>query len=372
MSTIIQWFTTLSLVFGGCCSNAVTLEQLTSEYPQAGSLITLFQFVLISLNGLRKNVIWTSHGPRFRTRRIPLTRYIVMVALHYTISLLNNAAFAYHIPMAVHVIFRSSGLVISMLLGWITSGKKYNVAQVLSVVVVSVGVALTTFSASPSHVASAEAVDARTYALGIGILLLALFLAGFLGLAQERTYFRYAHGGDPNVPIWQESMFYLHFMALPMFYSVRADLSAQIRALNAAAPLSLSISLPHVIPPTMTIGPGLLPFKVFVTSRQPVFWLKLPIPAPYVPLVLNTATQLICSMGVNKLTTTVSSLTVTLILVVRKAVSLILSVMGFGNSRGPVDIVMLLSGAGLVMLGTVGYAFGSSLSKREATRRKRD
>lgn len=108
-------------------SNAITLELLTSEYPHAGSLITFFQFLVISIHGLPKHVAWTRHGPRFKPRRIPLTPYVIQVALFYCISLLNNAAFAYRIPMAVHIIFRSGGLIITMILGCIVVGKRYAV-----------------------------------------------------------------------------------------------------------------------------------------------------------------------------------------------------------------------------------------------------
>jgi len=124
LSLISSWTTTLSLIFGGCCSNAITLEQLTLEYPNVGSVLTLFQFLLISLHGLPKFIVWTKFGPRFRPRRVPLTYYLLQVALFYFVSLLNNAAFAYRIPMAVHIIFRSGGLIISLILGWLISRKR--------------------------------------------------------------------------------------------------------------------------------------------------------------------------------------------------------------------------------------------------------
>ena len=124
LSTVSDWILTFSLIFGGCCSNAITLEQLTLQNPNAGSVITFFQFFVISLYGLPKFLVWTRYGPRLRPRRVPLLMYLAQVVLFYLVSYLNNVAFAYHIPMAVHIIFRSAGLIISMLLGWIISKKR--------------------------------------------------------------------------------------------------------------------------------------------------------------------------------------------------------------------------------------------------------
>ena len=126
------------------------MEQLTREHPRSGSLITFAQFVLISLHGLPKFLVfapldspsstssnssssappaarkwWTRVPvPRLRPRRTPLAPYLAQVALFYAVSLLNNAAFGYAIPMSVHIIFRSGGLVISMLMGWLFAGKR--------------------------------------------------------------------------------------------------------------------------------------------------------------------------------------------------------------------------------------------------------
>ena len=88
------------------------------------------------------------------------------------------------------------------------------------------------------------------------------------------------------------------------------------------------------------------------------------------------------------LTTRVSALTVTLVLVVRKATSLVLSVKGgvlwrgvarlFGGVGGGVgkkyqDVngTMLWTGAALVMLGTVGYTLGTA-KRTEKTRTKEE
>ena len=109
-------------------STALTLERVTSEYPKSGSLITFSQFFLVSLHGLAKFVTFTRGPlclpvPRLLPRRIPFIRYLTHVGLFYFLSLFNNLAFGYGIPMPVHIIFRSGGLVVSMLMGWSVSGK---------------------------------------------------------------------------------------------------------------------------------------------------------------------------------------------------------------------------------------------------------
>ncbi|KAG5651682.1 hypothetical protein H0H81_007843, partial [Sphagnurus paluster] len=335
--------------------NALTLEQLTSEYTHAGSLITFFQFLLISLYGLPKHTTWTRTGPRFKQRRIPLKPYVIQVALFYGISLLNNAAFAYEIPMPVHIIFRSGGLVVSMLLGWIVAGKRYTWRQVFAVVLVTLGVVFTTLSASKpaSTTSNTNKTEAHTYtyATGIALLAFALLLSGFLGLVQDWTYSKYGRPtSHPSAsekqtdtsPAWQESMFYLHFLALPMFLSMRTNLATQLAAVHAGPRLSLRLP-----------------------STKHASISSVSIPHAYLPLLLNTLTQLLCVAGVHRLTTRVSALSVTLVLVVRKAVSLVLSVL-MGGAGKKVRPGMLWGGAVMVLVGTVVYSVGSrSPSKQE-------
>lgn len=227
-----------------------------------------------------------------------------------------------------------------MLFGWILAGKKYTAMQVESVMLVTTGVALTTLSASSAATAPTEDItNAYTYATGIAILSLALLLSGLLGLVQDWTYTTY--GRRTSKPPWRESMFYLHFLSLPMFFFIWGDISSQLRDIHS--------------PPSP---------KLFFN-----------IPTVYIPLALNTLTQLVCVAGVNRLTTRVSALTVTLVLVVRKATSLVLSIMGDGfvvkyaarammgddhkTKRVEVDERMMWTGAVLVMMGTIGYTIAS-------------
>ncbi|KAF8529227.1 UAA-domain-containing protein [Hysterangium stoloniferum] len=490
-STAIEWFTTLGLVFGGCCSNAWALEILTSQNPHAGSLVTFAQFLLVSLYGLRKqlttsaeddareildrkklldnlakdvittsplisvkraddlrdrtgklslelesldsldspgNVFMLVHGGdiptpplvaertysillaiyareepkteyyqlkrsltvdhsdcsvvvspapppskrrwspwdtpstmmrlRFKKRKIPISHWAVQVVLFFISSMLNNAAFGYDVPMSVHIIFRSGGLVVNMLMGWLIGGRKYNITQILSVFLVTAGVACTTLSASnppPDQVGMAS--SARSYLTGIVILTLALVISGLMGLSQDKTYARYGRGD------WEESMFYLHFLALPGFSLVWRDIVRQVRTVHSSVRVEVGLEIIAV------------PLRRFlqresVMGSWPNAWILrhiwkrgIVIPSFYIPLAVNVMTQLLCVSGVNRLTSRVSSLTVTLVLVVRKAVSLGISVVVLRRGQG--EGGLLWTGAGLVLVGTIGYTVGTSGRRRE-------
>ena len=154
-------------------------------------------------------------------------------------------------------------------------------------------------------------------------------------------------------------MFYIHALALPMFSFLGTDLLAQVRTVHAGPRTELSLqsaaqgayalmAVPYTRLTTSQLPPlPILPF------RTP----SLQIPAFYIPLAVNVLTQLFCVAGVNRLTARVSSLSVTLVLVVRKAVSLAISVLLLGNSRGS---AYLWGGAAAVLVGTIGYTLGST------------
>lgn len=109
-------------------SNALTLEELTSKYPNVGHLVTFFQFLVIAIHGFPKHFVVTRWRgipvPKLKPRQIPLSAYIVQVVLFCLLSILNNKAFSYLVPMPVHIIFRSGGLIISMLMGHVFLNKR--------------------------------------------------------------------------------------------------------------------------------------------------------------------------------------------------------------------------------------------------------
>ncbi|KAG1227139.1 hypothetical protein G6F68_019634 [Rhizopus microsporus] len=50
------------------------------------------------------------------------------------------AALSYNISIPLHIIFRSGGLIVNMIMGAIILGKRYSVGQIVGVVLVTAGV----------------------------------------------------------------------------------------------------------------------------------------------------------------------------------------------------------------------------------------
>ncbi|CCO27553.1 UDP-xylose and UDP-N-acetylglucosamine transporter AltName: Full=Solute carrier family 35 member B4 [Rhizoctonia solani AG-1 IB] len=300
---------------------------------------------------------------RFKPLRIPLSRWIVQVVLFLITSLLNNAAFKYSIPMAVHIIFRSGGLVVNLLLG-LALGKKYTPAQIVSVLLVTVGVALSTTSSlshkrpkpKPDDEFHTTSVSSFTqdHLIGLTLLTIALVLSGLMGLAQERTYAKYGRH-------WQEGLFYLHFLALPMFAlpGIGGDLVQQFKLANASPPITLqgqiqSLTNSPVFRPAGPLGARVPTHFDPILKRILSFPLfSITLPSFYIPLAVNVFTQFFLS--------------VTLVLVVRKAVSLWISVVLVGGNRGD---VYLWGGALAVVVGTVAYSLDQGRPKEKKIKEK--
>ncbi|KAG9123229.1 golgi uridine diphosphate-N- acetylglucosamine transporter [Ceratobasidium sp. 392] len=69
-STLAQWTLILSLIFGGCCSNALALEHTARHNPDAGSLITFAQFLLVAIAGLRNRLYVAPFQPSNRAKLV--------------------------------------------------------------------------------------------------------------------------------------------------------------------------------------------------------------------------------------------------------------------------------------------------------------
>lgn len=115
-----------------------------------GLLITFVQFLLTGL------LTWPYHfsakSPTLlKPTAVPLARLMLNAAMFFAVNLLNNLAFGYQISVPVHIILRSGGSALTMLVGYI-SGKRYTRVQVCSIAMVTAGVIVAALSDAQSKV----------------------------------------------------------------------------------------------------------------------------------------------------------------------------------------------------------------------------
>lgn len=151
---------------------------------------------------------------------------------------------------------------------------------------------------------------------GVAVLTFASFLGAYMGLYTEKLYQRYGSH-------WQETQFYTHFLALPTL---------------------------------LFLGPAVFTDLEVIRNSESVF---LGLPRGIVLLLVNATTQLVCTLGVNRLASTSSSLTVAVILLARKFVSLAISAYIHGSSFTTQGIV----GSIIIVVATIHYAVASKLEK---------
>jgi len=279
------------LVLAGCCSNVVFLELLVKEAPGIGNLVTFLQFLIIGTEGF----IWTMDWGR-ATPKVPFTAWFTLVIMYFLVSVTNNYALNFNIPMPLHMIFRAGSLLANMILGVILLDKRYSMSKYASVLMISLGIGLCTImSAKNNTVQNSEGTDTDNFWLliGIGLLTFALFMSARMGIYQEVIYKQY--GKHPR-----EAMFFLHALPLPGFLLLAPDIYSHVMISFNSTPLLLPL-------------------------------LNIQVPCMLVYLLGNIITQYICISAVFVLTTECASLTVTLVVTLRKFMSLLFSIWFFQN-----------------------------------------
>jgi solute carrier family 35 (UDP-xylose/UDP-N-acetylglucosamine transporter), member B4 len=173
-----------------------------------------------------------------------------------------------------------------------------------------------------------------SFTTGLAILFIAQVFSAIMGLYTEETYRQYG-------PQWQENLFYSHILALPLFIPFLPSMSRQFQRLAASTPLTLPIA------------------KIADRDGLPPHWQHsletVHVPSQVVYLVLNVLTQYACIRGVNLLAAASSALTVTIVLNIRKLVSLLFSIWLFGNRLA----AGTLAGAVVVFFAGGLYSFDS-------------
>jgi len=240
-----------------------------------------------------------------------------LVSMFFIVSVVNNYALAFNIAMPLHMIFRAGSLIANLILSVVILKRKYKPSKYISVIMITLGIIICTF-ASRKHIKIREEsskddgmFDYVIWIVGLTLLTFALFMSARMGIYQEKLYAEF--GKHPN-----EALFYSHALPLPGFLLLANDISKHVMLFNKSAPL---------IVPVLSIG-------------VPKMWLY---------LLGNVLTQYVCIRSVFTLTTECTSLTVTLVVTLRKFVSLLFSIWYF---RNPFNSEHWL-GTTLVFLGTM-------------------
>ncbi|XP_037088057.1 UDP-xylose and UDP-N-acetylglucosamine transporter-like, partial [Pollicipes pollicipes] len=274
------------LVLLGCCSNVVFLELLTTAHPGSGNIITFSQFLFIAVHGF----VFTMKCGTVRSA-IPVSKYFLMVGLFFVVSVINNYALNFGIPMPLHMIFKAGSLVANLLMGMVVLGRYYPLHKNAAVVAISAGIGLCTYAsrggaAEPGADGGPDSTVTMT--IGVALLTSALLLSARLGIYQEVLYTTFGKHS-------QQALFFTHALPLPGFLLLASDIGHHTALFSASEPLALPL-------------------------------LPVPVPRLWFFLACNVVTQYVCISSVFRLTEQCTSLTVTLVITLRKFASLLFSI----------------------------------------------
>lgn len=324
----------------GCCVNNIVLEIIVKYDSGCGTLLTLLQMFFISI----MSVYW-------KKPKTPFSFYFLLTFIFWGMGILNNVAFAYHISQPVHMVARSSSLVVSFLIGYLFFDEPSNIHKFGSVLAVTAGVFITVHAESQARSKNFETVSQGCNGVGcepklqaivedqnevtfewfLGLLMLfgTLCMSAVLGHLQAWGYKRW--GKDV-----EEAQFYTHFFSLFYFITAIDNLKTHFVLWNN----SEIIYAPY-----------------FESLGIPVIWFW---------VILNVITQYICICGVYSLVGNVGALTTTLLLTLRKFISLFISVWYFSNAFYYEHLV----GALLVFSGCLWYQIYGDVKKVETKEEK--
>lgn len=342
----------ISIIFGGCCGSVATLETLIkdkSTFDQntnVGKLVTFCQFIFITLMTLPRFIVFTNvqEGkgmwalPRLKPLHVPLRIYIISVLLFFSSSVGNNMIFNYNITIPLHITFRCFSTVLTMMTCYLVNGKRYTRLQVGSTIFLTIGALIASlyrdhdfhwkdiyFWHSMEDVGTYDSV----FLQGLLILLASSIMSSLLSAYNERTYTTYGKH-------WEENMFYCHLLSIPLFVvSSHKELWNTMSKLVYASPKYKIINVP-------------MWDKTFYVSQS------------LITLVGNLITQNVCITGVNMLASHTGALTLSIVLLVRKFVSLLLSVVFFNNKLSQTAYIGIL----IVFFGAFLYSLGSTPSTK--------
>ncbi|CUS21946.1 LAQU0S04e04478g1_1 [Lachancea quebecensis] len=287
-------------IFGGCCSNVYTLEQIIAGTPHnMGNIVTFTQILFVALKTLPEFLNFRNPPTFLRRRSIPFKIHLLSVLLFLLGTISNNSVFAFGVSVPLHIVFRSSATAITMALSWAIGQRTYTQRQVFSAILMTVGGIITIiYRSSEFSLESLKAVSASSIKTGDGVGLLLLVSSSVLlcsySLLNDWTYRTYGKH-------WKESLFYMHLLSIPLLLVNWRQLKKELGYLIHDAK---TVSIP------------------LINTR---------VPSAAIMMAANVVTQSICIEGVSALASITDALIVSVILLLRKLTSLLLSVYLFDN-----------------------------------------
>lgn len=300
-----------AMVFGGCMLSIIFMEYVLKGDSTAGPFLNATEFlvVLVQCTPGRREAGSLQLRPLHATRLSHVQHAVLWVLM----STLANYAFAFNISVPIHTLFRSCNVIASVILGWLLFGQRYSIRQLVCVCAITVGIfcgsigdakavtgatACTDCSPQAGGTASAQSSsDLAIWGTGIAILILCTMIQAILGHLQATFYKRFEEKASKNA-LADEFLFTAHVASLAMIVALWKDIAHSAQLAIATPPLSDLFPLPRRIA-----------------------W-----------LVLNNVSQLVCIKGVFRLSAHYSPLTVNITLSVRKFLSVLFSIVWFGNA----------------------------------------
>lgn len=285
----------ICLVFVGCCCNVVFLELLVTEHQGSGNFIMFSQFLFITLEGF----IFTM---KFGKRKpvIPLLCYVKMASMYAINVFFQSVLLHYQVGIPLQQLLRSGTLIANLILGLVMLKKRYKPTKFLSIAMIVIGIALATLASASSKSTKENLIEKSSsqwltnWFVGFVLFVFALYISGLMGIYQEIVFSKY--GKHP-----MEALYYNHLLPLPVFLFFIRDLHHHAQLFTHSDNLEIP----------------------FIAIMIPKMW---------VYLLGNVLSQYICISSVFVLTAESTSLTVTLVVTLRKFISLIFSIIYFQNS----------------------------------------
>ncbi|KAI6216010.1 hypothetical protein M3Y94_00452900 [Aphelenchoides besseyi] len=314
----------------GCMSCMVVVESLAKRQPSAMNLMTFANFLFIAIEGL----VFTSKFFTVRNK-IPIRAYMPVVLMFCFVNVVNNQALNYHVPVPLHIIFRSGSLFTSLVMSRVILGREYTSKKYWSVAAISVGIIMCTLATAQTEKGTGKEITLeeankhfREWVIGITMLTVALVASSALALMQEKLYRE--HGKHPREA---------------MFYTVsQKERSVTFRFSSTSYLYRCSLSWAKILCEMPPCSPKSPPLEFAgINFVVPELWAF---------LLLSSAFQWLCISYVYMANSEMDSLSVTLLVTLRKFFSLLISIVYFGN----VFTLQHWSGAALVFVGTLVYS----------------